>query len=119
MVDEALVSRRESASEVMAGREGLAGTTMFWPENSIATHVLGPIFCRADHGVGASPIWLMDAMTGGGRVGLVRPDKRPSDTPETWAPAVDTRVNVLSAGPCLVDVYQRNAQLVLWDFMDV
>ncbi|KAI9598208.1 hypothetical protein BDF19DRAFT_410940 [Syncephalis fuscata] len=111
--------RHDTASEVSIEEKGSPGTTVYWPESSLATHIIGSLFCRADHGVGASPIWLMDVKTGGGRVGLIRPDKRPAETPETWAPAVDTRVNILSAGPCLIDVYQRNAQLVIWDFMDI
>ncbi|KAI8057927.1 hypothetical protein BDF22DRAFT_662898 [Syncephalis plumigaleata] len=108
-----------TATKRNASNKETSGNTIYWPESSIATHIIGSLFCRADHGVGGSPIWLMDVKTGGGRVGLIRPDKRPLDTPETWAPAVDTRVNVMTAGPCLVDVYQRNAQLVLWDFMDM
>jgi hypothetical protein len=75
----------------------MPGNNIYWPESFFVTHIIGSLFCRADHGVDSLPIWLMVVKTSGGRVDLIRPNKRPPDTPETWAPAVDTRVNVLAA----------------------
>ncbi|RKP09757.1 hypothetical protein THASP1DRAFT_28442 [Thamnocephalis sphaerospora] len=92
---------------------------MYWPEGSLLTPLLGPLVCRTSNGDSKAPVWLMDLIGGGTRIGLIRSDPLPKNVPSTWAPAVDTRVAVLAAGPRLVDVHQRNAQLILWDFLDV
>jgi hypothetical protein len=92
--------------------------TIYWPENSFIIPILDNIICRSDNSKDKSQTWLLDLRKDITRIGLIQSDPIPKNIPSAWQSSVTRRVMVLAAGGCLIDVHRRNAQIILWDFVE-